>query len=189
VLAANMDQYGRVTLIIDDANATWPMANTLTTLINDVMSPEGPAIAVAADQKNIVIQVPPREQPNPASFIAQVLEINLDPTLIRTEARVVINERTNTIVMTGDVQISPVAISHEGLTISTLTPPPVPTPDQPLVEEEQFVGIDPDARGGARMADLLNAFNQLKVPAEDRIAIIKQMHTAGQLHAKLLIED
>ncbi len=189
IAARNIDPFGRLTLVLDQPNATWPMANTLTTLINDLMAPDSPPIAQAADQKNIIIQVPQREQRNPASFIAQVLEIQLDPTLVRTEARVVINERTGTIVMTGDVEISPVVISHKGLTITTITPKAEPTEETPEVEEQEFIGLDPARRGGARLADLLAAFNQLKVPAEDRIAILKEIHRTGKLHAKLVLQD
>ena len=45
------------------------------------------------------------------------------PTIL-TEARVQINEREGTMIMTGDVEISPVVIIHKGLTISTINPPP-----------------------------------------------------------------
>ena len=43
-------------------------------------------------------------------------------------------------------------------------------------------------RGGARLADLLQAFNQLKVPAEDRIAILRTLNRSGKLHAQLIEE-
>lgn len=189
VLARSMDEFGRMTLVLDGPNATWPMSSTLATLINDLMSPDGPPLAIAADQKNVIIQVPQREQRNPANFIAQVLETQLDPTLVRTEARVVINERTQTIVMTENVEISPVVISHKGLTITTITPRRQPTEDQPDVDQQDFVALDPAGRGGARLGDLLAAFNQLKVPAADRIAILKEIHRTGKLHAKLVLED
>jgi flagellar P-ring protein precursor FlgI len=189
VASRNLDKHGRITLVLDQPNATWPMANTIATMVNDVMAPDSPPIAMAVDQKNIVIQVPGRERANPAPFIAQVMEIQLDPTLVRTESRVVINQRTGTIVMTGDVEISPVVISHAGLTITTITPQTPPTPDAPRVEREDFVALDPDDRGGAKLADLLAAFNQLKVSADDRIAIVKEIHRTGKLHAKLVLED
>lgn len=189
VLAQSTDELGRMTLVLDEPNATWPMANTLTQMINDELAPDGPPIALAADQKNILVQVPANERRNPANFISRVLELHIDPSLVRTEARVVINERTGTIVMTSDVEISPVVISHQGLTITTITPPRVPTAEQPSAETTDFVALDPQRRGGAKLADLLAAFNQLKVPAEDRIAILKRIHTSGKLHAKLVLED
>ncbi len=189
VLAQYMDQFGRMTLVLDHQNATWPMANTIAMLVNDVMAPDAPPIAFAMDQKNVVVQLPPREQRNPSAFIAQLLEIQLDPTLVRTEARVVINQRTKTIVMTGNVQMSPVVISHPNLTITTMTPPVEYTQDNPKVDTNDFVGIDPTRRGGVRLADLLAAFNQLKVPPADRIEIVKEIHRSGKLHAKLIIKD
>ena len=117
------------------------------------------------------------------------MEIQLDPTLVRTEARVVINQRTGTIVMTGDVELSPVVISHKGMTITSVIPPRVPTENAPAIEQNNFIAMDPQNKGGAKLADLLAAFNQLKVPAEDRIAIVKEIHRTGKLHAKLVLED
>ena len=55
-------------------------------------------------------------------------------------------------------------------------------------QTHNFVGIDPNRRGGAKLADLLAAFNQLKVEAKDRIAIIKEIERSGKLHAKLIME-
>ena len=189
ITSRNVDQYGRITLVIDQQNATWPMANTIATRVNDEMAPDSPPIAMAVDQKNVVVQIPRPERANPAPFIAQIMEMHLDPTLIRTEARVVINQRTGTIVMTCDVEISPVIVSHRGMTINTITPQAAPTLAAPRVEPQDFVAIDPAKRGGAKLADLLAAFNQLKVPAEDRIAIVKEIHRTGKLHAKLVLED
>ncbi|MEX2673301.1 MAG: flagellar basal body P-ring protein FlgI [Phycisphaeraceae bacterium] len=183
------DDRGRMTLVLEDANATWPMATTVATLVNDLMAPDAPPIAIALDQKNVVIQIPDNEMANPGPFISQILELQLDPSLVRTEARVVINERTGTIVMTDNVEISPVVISHKGMTITTVTPQRNPTIEDPEVDRQGFVAIDPQARGGAKLADLVNAFNQLKVPAEDRIAIIREIHRSGKLHAQLVSED
>ncbi|MFA7236075.1 MAG: flagellar basal body P-ring protein FlgI [Phycisphaeraceae bacterium] len=189
IIARNLDPFGRITLVIDEPNATWPMANTIATLINDLMSPDAAPIAQAVDPKNVVVQVPPAQQSNPAPFISQLLEIHLDSTLVRTEARVVINSRTGTIVMTGDVEISPVVVSHKGLTITTITPPPVPNANNPAIDQQPFLALDPAHRGGAKLADLMAAMNQLKVPPEDRIEIIKEIHRSGKLHAKLVLED
>ena len=189
VYAQYLDPAGRLTLVLDQANATWPMANTLANLVNDVMSPEAAPIALAIDQKNIVVQIPPADRLNLGAFISQLLEIQLDPTLVRTEARVVVNRRTGTIIMTHNVEISPVGISHNGLIINVVTPPIVPTAANPQIEPQGFIAVAPPSRPSSRLSDLLAAFNQLKVPAGDRIEIICQMHKAGQLHAKLIEED
>ena len=188
VMARYIDPNGRITLILDETNASWPTANNLTNLINGILSPDGPNLAKAIDQKNIVVQVPTFEQTDPAAFISQILRSYVDPSQISTGARVVVNERTGTIVVTGEVQISPVIISHKGMTITTITPPIIPTELNRLEDDVNFVPVDPEKRGGTQLGDLLAAFNQLKVEAEDRIAIVKELHRSGKLHAQLILQ-
>src|SRR5256714_15667599 len=94
-------------------------------IINDSESANGETIAVAVDPKNVVVTIPPIERERPDSFISRVQRLPVP--LLSTEARVQINERTGTMVVTGDVEISPVVISHKGLTITTVTPTPPPT--------------------------------------------------------------
>jgi flagellar P-ring protein precursor FlgI len=108
--------------------------------------------------------------------------------LLSTEARVTINEKTGTIIMTGDVEISPVVISHNGLSISTIAPPPVPTLRTPLVTDHEAIAISTTGQPSGNLQDLVNAMEQLKVPAQDRIDIIKELYKTGKLHAKLIEE-
>ncbi len=188
---------GRITLVIDEAKASWPTASYIATQINAISAPDRPDdvpdIARAIDQRNIVIDVPMWQREDLASFMSEILRAPLSPEFLNTEAKVVINERTGSIVMSGDVRISPVMISHAGLVITTLNPAPPPNPAEPRPIESHFVAMDPEGRGesappGERLSDLVAAFNQLKVPAQDRIEIIKLMHRAGELHAKLIVE-
>ncbi|MEM8738211.1 MAG: flagellar basal body P-ring protein FlgI [Planctomycetota bacterium] len=188
VRARFMDQRGYIQLVVNEANASWTTTNNLAALINGLVAPDGPEAARALDAKNVFIRVPEYERTNPASFIANILEAYIDGSQVTGSARVVINERTGTIVMSGDVEVSPTIISHDGLTISMIKPPPAPEDAKPAVVSEDFIPVDPNNRGGARLADLLTAFNQLKVSAHDRIVIVKQMHEAGQLHAELVIQ-
>ena len=91
--------------------------------------------------------------------------------------------------VTGDVEISPVVISHKGLTITTTSPPPVPTPRNPVTNISETVALHTGNEGGARLQDLVNALEQLKVPVEDRITIVKELYQSGKLHAKLVEEQ
>jgi flagellar P-ring protein precursor FlgI len=102
-----------------------------------------------------------------------------------TTARVLINEKTGTIILTGDVEISPVVISHKGLTIQTVTPAPAPSPRSPVTTEKRAVALDTTKEGGAKLQDLVDALDLIRVPAEDRIQIIKELHRVGKLHAEL----
>jgi len=183
-----LDEGGRITLVLNDSVATLPMASNLASLINGYLSPDGPNIAKAIDQKNVVVDVPTQERRDATPFISSVLQTYVDPQMINTGARVVINEKTGTIVFSHDVQISPVGVTHRGLSINMVTPEAQPTEDAPRIERNHTVGIDPENRGGAKLADLIKVFNQLKVDAPDRIAIIKEIHRSGKLHAQLIIE-
>lgn len=192
VMAQLMDDYGRITLVLDRQHASWPVAFNLANRINDNQDPN-PPIAKAIDQKNIIVNVPIYQRQNPAVLISQILQTYIDPSLISVGARVVINERTGTIVIGGDVRISPVLVSKKGLTVTMLTPPPPPDPLQPQVVENPFIRMDPEKRGaqpttGPKLSDLEAAFNQLKVQARDRIEIIKLMHESGYLHGQLILK-
>jgi len=188
VLTTYVDRFGRVNLVIEDQVASFPVAKNLTALINAKMAPDGPNLAKAVGPKNILVQIPKYEQKDPVQFISDILETTVDPELVSVGARVVINERTGTIIMTGNVQISPVIITHENLLITTVTPEPEPNRFDPNVETKHFAAIDPEGRGGANLQNLLLAFDQLKVPVEDRIEIIVELHETGYLHAELIVK-
>jgi flagellar P-ring protein precursor FlgI len=181
-----IDPNGRFTLILQDPAADWTTASTIAKTINDAEAADGEVLAVAVDSKNVVVSIPSSERARPDSFISRVRQLPVP--LLPTEARVQINERTGTMVVTGDVEISPVVISHKGLTITTIEPQPLPTPRTPVVKSKELVPLDTTARGGAKLQDLVNALEQLKVPAEDRIVIVKELYKTGMLHAKLIVE-
>lgn len=178
-----------ITLVLQDGQAGWAVASAVASIINEAESQPGrlSQIAIASDPKNVVVTLSPAELKNPAGFISRVL--NLEVVMPPTEARVTINERTGTIVITGDVEIGPVAISHKGLSITTLQPAPPPTtPVAPRPVEQNFVAVDPSKEGSTKLSSLLESLNQLKVPPADRIAIIKMIHRTGKLHAELIVE-
>jgi flagellar P-ring protein precursor FlgI len=177
---------GRITVVVDSDHASWALASALATVINDAESEPGRSIATAINPGNVVVAVPTPELADPADFIARVLGL---PVLMPDrQARIVINERTGTIVITDDVEIDPVIISHPGLTIATVTPEPLGTPEAPLIRTTGFVPMDPAAKGGASLKSLLDAFNQLEVPAKDRIEIIRKLKRTGRLHATVIEE-
>lgn len=187
------DRY--VTFVINEAHAEWSIAHTVAQCINeealvsdlDSFGKQG-QMAVAFDPRTVIVRLPRAEWGNPAPFLFRIEKMQLIMPL--TEARVVIDRDTGTIIVKGDVEISPVAVTHKGLTIVTTTVgEPVPPADQPRTTSGAFVGVDPQRKGGAKLMDLIEALNQLRVPADDRIAIIENLHKGGQLHAKLIVEN
>jgi flagellar P-ring protein precursor FlgI len=181
-----IDSNGRFTLILDDPSASWATASRIAKIINDSEALDGETLAVAIDAKNIIVTIPLNERDHPDSFIARIQQLPVQ--LLATEARVIINARTGTIIMTGDVEISPVVISHNGLSISTVSPIPPATVQNPLVTEHEAVAVSTDEEGNGNLEDLVDAMEKLKVPAQDRIDIIKELYRTGKLHAKLIEE-
>lgn len=187
-------QQGRyLTLIIDDAHASWGLASNIAQLINTAYGVNGENYAVARDPRTIEITIPEPEQANPDKFIAYIQSLPI--SVLPQEARVLINTKTSTIIVTGDVEISPVVISYKGLTITTITPRPTPTAVSPSVEQRTFIPVgtgvsapDGPSPSTGKLQDLVNALEQLRVPADDRIAIIKELHKSGKLHARLIVD-
>ena len=178
-----IDNHGQFTLVISDPSASWQTAGAIAKMINE-MADTGEVVAVAGDTKNVLVRIPAAERDRPDGFLASVLKLPVPTGPV--EARVRINRKTGTMVITGDVEITPSVISHKGLTITTTTPPPSPRTPQTLTKNS--VPLDTTGTGGAKLQDLAAAFDQLKVPAEDRLAIVQELYDLGQLHAKLNVD-
>ena len=132
----------------------------------------------------------------PAHLIAAIENIEVEPSL---KARVVVDQRSGTIVLGADVKISRVAISQGNLTIRVNETPLVSQPN-PFAEGETLVAprteIEIDEEGDNRMAvvdqnvtlaDLVDGLNALGVGPRDMIDILKAIKAAGALHAELVV--
>ncbi|GAB4544221.1 MAG: flagellar basal body P-ring protein FlgI [Phycisphaerales bacterium] len=188
-----IDAGGRLTLHLNPEYAGWPNAKLLANTINQDrqgLLGDGEEVAYALDEKTVVVTLPEAELASPANFLGTILDIRLDPSLLSTPARVVVNERTGSIVLSGDVRISPAVISHEQLTVTTVTPAPEPTPDTPAITQSTSTAMstEDDDRGLARASNLLDALERLDVPVADQIAILAQLHRGGLLHAEFVVE-
>ena len=181
---------GTMTLVLKDQYAGYPVATLIAGAINDEFVVDGRnSLATAEDSKNVKILLPGADRSSPAQFIATLMTIPIDPSLIQTEARIVINEKQGIILVTGNVEVGPVGITHKGLTITSITPPPVPTPEEPQVETSRWTGLDTtdkSSRNSTRLVELLEAFKQLNVPVADQIAIIHELRKTGALHAEIV---
>jgi flagellar P-ring protein precursor FlgI len=185
---------GTLGLVLKDQYAGYPVATTLAAAINDEFSLDGLAqVALVEDAKNIKVLVPGAARNDPAAFIATLLTIAIDSSLIQTEARIVINESRGIILVTGNVEIAPVGITQRGLSINSVAPVPpgfvAAAPGGP--PPRRWASIDTtgrQSRNSTRLLDLLAAFDQLNVPVEDQIAIIYELRKTGALHAEIVHE-
>ncbi len=156
------------------------------------------AIAHPQSPGEVTVSLPPSAQRDPVSFVASLESLDVAPD---NTARVVVNERTGTVVMGQDVRLAPVAIAHGGLHITVKTelgvsqPEPFSNgkttvvPDTSIVVEEpkdrQLIAI-PGGRG-VSLKELVVALNSLGVTPRDLIAVFEALKEAGALQAELVV--
>jgi len=188
------EQY--LTLLINDSHAGAVLANTIAMTINGWTQKPGKRLkaiddplsgledmSMAADPRTVLVRMPRFELLNPMAFIDEILQT---PVIDEGagEARVTINRTKGTIVISGDVEISPVAISVKGISIMPVANTVVgQTPRGP------FVPLETKKEKSAKLADLVANLNKLQVPPEVMIDIIEEIHKAGKLHGKLIRES
>lgn len=163
----------------------------------DAINVRWPGIAHAADLSCIDVRIPEKVLAKRAHvhFISRLEGLSVTPDC---EARVVINERTGTVVAGASVRIAPTAVSHGNLfiTVKSVVGVSQPLPytdgqtvafsDQSTVATEQEGQVMVLAHGPT-LSDLARALNALKVSPRDIIAIFQALKNAGALHAKLII--
>jgi len=172
-------------------STTRMLASEINGITADLESAEAVApIATALDDMTVRVEIPLHERGNAANFIASVLTKRFSPTLMDLPAQVVVNERSGTIIITGDVEVSAVTVGSDLLTVTTITPPPVPSPQSPIVDRTNVTDFGSTASNAdrARIQDLLQAFRQLNVPARQQIQILAQINATGRLHARFIRE-
>lgn len=157
----------------------------------------GPGTAVPDNPGLVRVNIPEKAAENLVDFIAalEILEIKADST-----ARVVVNERTGTIVMGRDVKLSTVAVSHGNLSLiiredySVSQPEPfgrgetVVTPETTItVAEEAGQLVLLDMQKGVSLGEIANALNAIGATPRDLIAIFQAIKASGSLHGELII--
>ena len=157
---------------------------------------EYPAVARAIDSTTIEIHVPTPHADDVPAFIGRVGNLMVIPD---RPARVVINERTGTVIIGENVRLARVLITHANLSIMTAETPEVSQPNpfsqgqttvvprtqMDVLEEKAFVNeIDRQSTVG----DLATALNALGVTPRDLSSIFQQLKESGALHAELLFK-
>lgn len=167
-------------------------ARRVATAVNQLY----PGSAEVLDPATIEIFVSPAERRDPFAFIAGCQNLRVVPD---RAARVVINERTGTVVFGENVRLSRIAIAHGSLIVSTLETPEVSQPN-PLSEGETTtvprtsVGVQEQQASinvlneNASVADLAASLNALGVSPRDLSSIFQMLHEEGALHAELELE-
>ncbi|NUM53750.1 MAG: flagellar basal body P-ring protein FlgI [Candidatus Hydrogenedentes bacterium] len=180
----------RVTLLLKRAD--FATADNIRHVIDDKY---GPNSASALSASTITVRIPELHHADLISFIAELEEITVQADL---PSRVVINERTGTLVVGGEVMIKPCQVAHGSLTIAVARTPAVSQPAPFSKEGRTAVTATTDLEAneepgalmpvqGTSAADIANALNSLKVTPRDMIAIFQALRQAGALDADLEI--
>jgi len=151
-------------------------------------------VASAIDGRRIDVNVAQAGAPSVTELIARMQNLSIS---FHPAAKVVVNERTGTIVLGGDVKLSPVSILHGNLTIevtTTLTvsqPPPLSKQGETVVVPEKTVQAKEGPVGhielsdGARVDELISGLRAIGATAHDVVSILQAIKAAGGLRAEL----
>lgn len=184
----------QVTFVLAEPDYT--TASRIAAAINEQL---GQGLARARDASGIEVQVPASQREEPVDFLARLENVMVEPD---RRARVVINERTGTVVSGGDVHISPVAISHGDLKVTITSQNSV---SQPSFLDRAGPGVvtavvtntqmDVEEAGGTgflasagTVSDLVQSLARMKTSTRDIISILRAVKAAGALHGDLVIQ-
>jgi flagellar P-ring protein precursor FlgI len=154
---------------------------------------DGKPIARADNGRTVSVTVPAARTANPADFIAEVEIVTVETD---APSRVVVNERTGTIVMGKQVHVSPVAIMHGNLSVEVQTQLTVSQPNgfsqgttqvvpQETVAAKQEKSRNVVLQDGATVEDLVRGLNAIGSTPRDIIAILQSLRAAGALQAEI----
>lgn len=167
-------------------------SQNITTAINQKFGSE---IAKAADAAEVKVNVPQDRQNNMISFLSELENIGVQ---VDEVAKVVLNERTGTVVSGQNVKILPATITHGSLNITIRNYPMISQPNafsqgKTAVVNNQIPYVSQDStntvaiQGASNVQQVAAALNSLKVAPRDIISIFQALKEAGALMAELII--
>lgn len=184
-----------VTFVLSEPDYT--TASRVAAGINQALGQE---LALAQDASGIEIRIPDGARARLTDFLTAVENVSVEPD---RRAKVVINERTGTVVSGGDVRISRVAVSQGDLKVTVVTDN---SASQPLLVSQPGAGIRTVRLANSRVgveeqdetgfvaansntvADLVQSLTRVKTNTRDIISILRAVKAAGALHAELVVQ-
>lgn len=170
--------------------------------INEVF---GPAVAIALDSSSIKVRAP-SDPGQKVSFVSLLQDIEVEPA--RPAAKVIVNARSGTIVIGGDVRVTPAVVTHGSLTVkvkedkevikgdptvttteagATVTPGGETTVDDTTLDVEEETARAFIFDTGVELSDIVDAINAVGAGASDLVEILGALREAGALRAEIII--
>lgn len=179
-----------------------PDLTTVSRIVGSINQVYGPDCAHVVDPGRYEVRIPAQNQVRPFEFLARMESLVIVPD---QRARVVVNERTGTVVSGGDVRISQTTITHGDLIVAITTEYTVSQPAavfgditspevRTMVVPNTKINVtEPDPLtinlpGDSTVAELVAALNKVKASSRDIIIVLQGLKRAGALHAELVIQ-
>lgn len=189
------------TVLLNLHQGDFSTAMRVAEAVNEVF---GPDVATPLDASTIKVRAPV-DPAQKVSFVSLLENINVDPA--RPAAKVIVNSRTGTIVIGGDVKVTPSVVTHGSLTVrinedKQVTPTAnvaqntqgtVVTPGQPVVTDDTEIVIEEEpARAfvfdpGVELSDVVDAINGVGASPADLVVILEALREAGALRAEIIV--
>jgi len=173
-----------------------PDFTTAGRIENAINGTVGRVVARMLDSGTVLVDIRATGALSPAHAIGQIENITVNP---QRKARVVVDQRSGTIVLGEDVRISRVAVSQGNLTLRIEEAPLVVQPNpfaagqtvvvprtNAAIEEEPGIGLA-EVSGGTSLSEVIAGLNALGVSPRDMIDILKSIKAAGALHAEFIV--
>lgn len=197
---ALVDMNGMVTYKLDNPN--FETANRIANAVGEIV---GASNVKSLDAGRVVIRVPQQSISNIVPFLTQVEDQQIVPGV---SARVVVNEKTGTVVSGGNVVISAVSVTHGNLSVAISTDYAVSQPiaignrlsggalsdirtevvPQTDIAVTEDIPISVTLVQGSKVSDLVLALNKIRATSRDVITILQSIKRAGALHAELVVQ-
>ncbi len=173
-----------------------PDFTTMKRVVQELNREIGSPIALAVDSASVEIPLSAELMRDPISLVSKLENIEVEPDI---GAKIIVNERTGTIIMGEHVRVSTVALAHGNLNISIRTETQVSQPgalaqtgntavvtnsDVTVGEENRSLGI---IKGSVSLGEVVGAINAIGATPRDLIAILTALKRAGALNAELVI--
>ena len=152
--------------------------------INEVYNTQ---VAVAMDSRSIKLKKP--DEQSMIEFLAEIQDIDMH---YQTKNKIIINERTGTIVAGIDIEVKPIILTHGDITIKITEQV---NPDQPqgsiVIDESLVIGLNENElytrEGTTTVANLVRSLQKMGATPKDIISILETMKSAGSISAELKV--
>lgn len=167
-----------IRLLLDGPHSSYISARAIAERINEEYEFEsyGEQHAKAESPSRIAVRIPEILQDSPIDFIAELMDLKINSP--HSISRVLVNSKTGVVIISGDVELSPVLINHPNLQVNIVG-------GNTIINGATFKSLvdGQTTRTTSRLDELVKALNELGVPREAMIEVLRELHNSGKLHA------